>query len=105
MGKAIALSDSTKYERNTPAIGVFAAGDPRIDAESRQRCRNICEMVADVLAERVKLPDGSPVQGRLVADRSSTARSRPTSSPGSSRTPASTCSSARPTPGPSRSSA
>ncbi len=62
MSKAIALSDSTKYERNTPAIGVFLAGDPRIDAESRQRCVNICKMVADTLAERVKLPDGSPVK-------------------------------------------
>jgi L-fucose isomerase len=63
MGKAIALSDSvSQYERNTPAIGVFVAGDPRIDAESRQRCRNICEMVATKLAERVKLPDGSPAR-------------------------------------------
>ena len=113
MSKAIALSDSTKYERNqsgdqvsgirtrllvpgtwsliyqsytnngdsttcpkqSPSriarntnatvpggIGVFLAGDPRIDADSRQRCRNICEMVADTLAERVKLPDGSPAK-------------------------------------------
>ncbi len=62
MSKAIALSDSTTYKRNTSAIGVFVAGDPRIDAESRQRCRNICEMVAGVLAERVKLPDGSPAK-------------------------------------------
>ncbi len=62
MRKAIALSDSTTHNRNAPAIGVFVAGDPRIDAESRQRCRNICQMVADVLAERVKLPDGSPAK-------------------------------------------
>jgi|YNPNPStandDraft_1061719.scaffolds.fasta_scaffold05257_4 L-fucose isomerase len=63
MGKAIALSDTvTSFQRNTPAIGVFVAGDPRIDAASRQRCRNICQMVADILAERVKLPDGSPVR-------------------------------------------
>lgn len=59
MAKAVALSESTAYERNTPAIGVFVAGDPRIDTDSRQRCRNICEMVAGVLADRVKLPDGS----------------------------------------------
>lgn len=58
MQKAIALSDSAPT-RNTPAIGVFVAGDPRIDAASRQRCRNICQMVADMLAARVKLPDGS----------------------------------------------
>jgi L-fucose isomerase len=62
MTKAIALSDTAKYTRNTPAIGVFLAGDPRIDAESRQRCVNICRMVADTLAARVKLPDGSPAK-------------------------------------------
>jgi L-fucose isomerase len=63
MGNAIALSDSvSKYERNMPAIGVFVAGDPRIDEESRQRCRNICRMVADSLGARVKLPDGSPAR-------------------------------------------
>jgi L-fucose isomerase len=63
MEKAIALSDTSgTYQRNFPAIGVFLAGDPRIDAESRQRCRNICEMVANTLAKRVKLPDGSPAK-------------------------------------------
>ncbi len=63
MGNAIALSEATgSFQRNAPAIGVFVAGDPRIDAASRQRCRNICQMVADVLAERVKLPDGSPAK-------------------------------------------
>ena len=51
-----------KSEKNVPAIGVFVAGDPRIDAESRQRCRNIVRMAADILADRVKLPDGSPVR-------------------------------------------
>ena len=63
MSKAIALSEATgSYERNAPAIGVFVAGDPRIDAASRERCQNICRMVADVLAARVKLPDGSPAK-------------------------------------------
>ncbi len=63
MGKAIALPDDVrKPERNTPVIGVFCAGDPRIDSESRQRCRNIVKMTADILADRVKLPDGSPVK-------------------------------------------
>ncbi len=60
---ATALSDTvTAFQRNQPAIGVFAPGDPRVGADDRQRCRNICKMVADVLAERVKLPDGSPVK-------------------------------------------
>lgn len=61
MAGATELAGSvTKFERNAPAIGVFVAGDPRIDEQSRLRCRNVVKMVADVLAERVKLPDGSP---------------------------------------------
>ena len=63
MGKATALSDNiTSFEKNTPVIGVFCAGDPRIDSDSRQRCRNIVRMAADILADRVKLPDGSPAK-------------------------------------------
>ncbi|MCX6376473.1 MAG: hypothetical protein NTU88_10655, partial [Armatimonadetes bacterium] len=58
MGKAIALSEKVgKSQKNAPVIGVFCAGDPRIDEESRQRCRNIVRMAADILADRVKLPD------------------------------------------------
>jgi L-fucose isomerase len=61
MSKAIGLADSVdKFERNTPTIGVFVAGDPRIDQDSRLRCQNIVKMGAEVLAEQVKLPDGSP---------------------------------------------
>ncbi len=63
MPKALALSENvTKVEQNTPVIGVFVAGDPRIDTVSRKRCQNIVRMAADILAERVKLPDGSPVK-------------------------------------------
>jgi len=63
MSKAIGLADLVnKFERNIPAIGVFIAGDPRIDEQNRQRCRNIVKIVADVLAERVKLPDGTPAR-------------------------------------------
>jgi len=63
MGNAIGLAEMVeKIERNTPAIGVFAAGDPRIDKDSRLRGQNVVKMVADVLAERVKLPDGSPTR-------------------------------------------
>ena len=78
MGKAKQLSDSLEMiKRNIPVIGVFVPGDPRIDAESRLRCRNIAEMTADILAERVRLPDGSPapvvwspilVDGEIQAD-------------------------------------
>ena len=60
MGQAVALADSARtIERNTPVIGVFAAGDPRIDKPSRRRCQNIVKMAAEILADRVKLPDGS----------------------------------------------
>lgn len=63
MDKAIALADDVKkIERNNPVIGVFGAGDPRIDEDSRKRCQNIVKMAADILAERVQLPDGSAVK-------------------------------------------
>jgi L-fucose isomerase len=41
-----------------PTIGVFATGDPRVDAESRERCLNIVEMIAKHLAAEVKVPGG-----------------------------------------------
>lgn len=55
------LADSQPAQPHVPTIGVFATSDPRIDEQSRQRCVNIVEMAANILAERVKLPDGSPV--------------------------------------------
>ncbi|MCX7597295.1 MAG: hypothetical protein N2512_00280 [Armatimonadetes bacterium] len=55
------LPDSQPAVPRTPVIGVFATCDPRIDEASRQRCVNIVAMAADILADRVKLPDGSPV--------------------------------------------
>ncbi len=63
MPKAIGLAETvSKVERNTPAIGVFIPGDPRIDQASRERCLNIVEMTANMLADCVKLPDGSPAR-------------------------------------------
>jgi L-fucose/D-arabinose isomerase len=59
-------------------IGVCATCDPRVDDESRVRTRNILEMIAASLSERVKLPTGenvpvvwSPVliEGETDADR------------------------------------
>jgi L-fucose isomerase len=55
------LADTQAAVPKTPTIGVFATSDPRVDEQSRQRCVNIVEMAANILAERVKLPDGSPV--------------------------------------------
>ncbi|MGD9517881.1 MAG: hypothetical protein AB7W28_00060 [Armatimonadota bacterium] len=55
------LPESQPAVAKLPTIGVFATGDPRVDEVSRQRCVNIVEMTADILAERVKLPDGTLV--------------------------------------------
>ena len=62
MGQAQELATINKVERNMPVIGVFVPGDPRIDRDSRTRCRNVCESVANTLAERVRLPNGSPAR-------------------------------------------
>ncbi|MCX7011679.1 MAG: sulfatase-like hydrolase/transferase [Candidatus Sumerlaeota bacterium] len=61
-GRAAKLAPIAKAESLKPTIGVFAACDPRIDEASRERARNIIGLTADVLAKRVKLPDGSPVR-------------------------------------------
>jgi len=70
--KATSLPDNAKYTEPRVVAGVFSAGDPRIDEESRQRCRNIVRMVADRLAERVPHVDvvWSPilVDGEAQAD-------------------------------------
>ena len=42
-------------------FGVCATSDPRIDKQSRQRCVNIAEMVARVVAGGIRMPDGRPV--------------------------------------------
>ncbi len=60
--KACALPADAPSEPLAPVIGVFAACDPRIDSAARERARNIVGMTADILAERVHLPDGSPVK-------------------------------------------
>ena len=43
-------------------FGVCGTGDPRIDAESRERAANVVEIVADIIAENVRMPDGRPVE-------------------------------------------
>lgn len=59
------------------SIGLFAPCDPRIDAESRERCANIVEMTAKIL-KKIKLPQGhklgiytasTVVQSEADADR------------------------------------
>lgn len=53
MKQAKMLTEQTTIQQKKPVIGVFSAGDPRIDDQSRERCRNIVKMVADTLADRV----------------------------------------------------
>ncbi len=61
MAKAKRLSESTETTRETVTFGVFATSDPRLDEDSRKRCASIVEMVADVVAKGVTMPDGKPV--------------------------------------------
>jgi len=58
---AVCLRNIRKAEPKTPVIGVFAAGDPRIDKVSRARCQNIVKMTAETISGMVTLPDKTPV--------------------------------------------
>ena len=58
---AISLAGIKKASPKMPVIGVFAAGDPRIDAASRTRAQNIIKMAADTISGQVVLPDKTPV--------------------------------------------
>ena len=60
MAKSVRLADTRKLSPSAVTFGVCATCDPRIDAASRRRARNIVRHVADALAERVKMPDGRP---------------------------------------------
>lgn len=42
-------------------FGVCAACDPRVDQESRDRTANIVGQIAEIIAEQVRMPDGSGV--------------------------------------------
>jgi L-fucose isomerase len=61
MSNSRKLSVPDNVTKESVTFGVCAASDPRVDKESRQRCKNIVEMVADVVSAGVKMPDGSPV--------------------------------------------
>ncbi len=61
MAKAKKLSETAEIVTDTVTFGVCATCDPRIDDSSRQRAVNIAGMVADVIAQGVKMPDGKPV--------------------------------------------
>ena len=57
MSNLIKLSKATSCKLTAPCIGVFATGDPRIDAEARKRCVNIIKMSAEIIAANIKLPN------------------------------------------------
>ncbi len=61
MAKAKRVEDLAGEAKGV-VFGICGTGDPRIDAESRQRCANIVEILADRIADRVRMPDGKPVE-------------------------------------------
>jgi len=62
MSNAKRLPCSGKVKESIVTIGVCAAGDPRADRETRERVANIVETVADIIAKRVKMPNGMPLR-------------------------------------------
>ncbi len=62
MAKAKRLPEKVEAKPGVVTFGVCATGDPRIDEPSRRRASNIVGLVAEVVAARVKMPDGRPVQ-------------------------------------------
>ncbi|MHC4983802.1 MAG: hypothetical protein ACYTF6_11645, partial [Planctomycetota bacterium] len=61
MARSKKLPASRRAEPRIVTFGICATSDPRIDTESRQRCVNIIEMVSEVVARDVKMPDGRAV--------------------------------------------
>jgi L-fucose isomerase len=59
--KAVQLPEMSKAAPKTPVIGVLATCDPRIDSDSRSRCKNIVKMAADTISGEVVMPDKAPV--------------------------------------------
>ncbi len=62
MPKAEKLPLVNRVVPSVPTFGVFATCDPRIDKASRQRATHIVGMAADVIAGKVKMPDGTPAR-------------------------------------------
>ena len=62
MPKSVKLPQRASLSRTPVTFGVFATCDPRVDAASRRRARNIVNMVADVVADNVRMPDGRPAR-------------------------------------------
>lgn len=56
------LSKDIKPNTSKAVIGIFAPCDPRIDNESRERCKNLVKHVADSLYGAIQFPDGSSAE-------------------------------------------
>lgn len=82
MKHAKALPENATFQETKPVVGVFSAGDPRVDPESRERCRNIVKMTADTIAENVSTVEvvyspilvDSELQADIVAQQFKEAR-------------------------------
>jgi len=61
MAQARQLSVSETAGKSSVTFGVMAACDPRVDEASRERTVNIVRTIAETIAAKVRLPDGSPV--------------------------------------------
>ena len=61
MAKAKKLPSSRKAAPRVVTFGVCAACDPRIDKAARDRTANIIETIAEIIAEKVRMPDGTAV--------------------------------------------
>jgi L-fucose isomerase len=62
MSKAKRLPTDAKTQAKPVTFGVCATSDPRIDESSRRRCVHIAQMVAEVIADEVRMPDGTPAE-------------------------------------------
>ncbi len=61
MANARRLPAARTFKPSVVTFGVCAAGDPRIDRDARDRTANIVELTAEIIAQQVKMPDGTPV--------------------------------------------
>ena len=59
---ATRLNDSVTEQTAVVTFGVCATCDPRLPEEDHARARNVVKMTADIVADRVAMPDGTPAR-------------------------------------------
>jgi L-fucose isomerase len=62
MSRVTQLSADEKVQTSVVTFGVCAAADPRVDQASRERVVNIMRTIATLIADNVRMPDGTPVK-------------------------------------------